>query len=93
MFPQPWYPTKAFPHPLANLSQESKWSVMNKISYKVFDKFMWVGMKAIINDFRRKVSMYVYMCIHVHVHMYVCIYECINDFRWKVGGIVTRVCQ
>lgn len=35
MFPQPWSPTKAFPHPLSSLSYSSNWSAQNYNSYKV----------------------------------------------------------
>ena len=55
MFPQPWYPTKAFPHPISNVLPNVKWSIANRITYKAFDEFMWAGMKGIINDFRRQV--------------------------------------
>ena len=29
MFPQPWFPTKMFPHPLSNMVLSSKWSNKN----------------------------------------------------------------
>lgn len=55
MFPQPWYPTKAFPHPISNVLPNVKWSIANRMTYKAFDEFMWAGMKGIINDFRRQI--------------------------------------
>ena len=55
MFPQPWYPTKAFPHPISNVSHALKWSIANRVTYKAFDEFMWAGLKGVINDFRRRV--------------------------------------
>mmetsp|Transcript_25497 Transcript_25497/g.37624 ORF Transcript_25497/g.37624 Transcript_25497/m.37624 type:complete len:901 (+) Transcript_25497:79-2781(+) len=55
MFPQPWYPTKAFPHPLSNLGFENKWSLKNRLSYRIVNEFFWIGLGSIINEFRRKV--------------------------------------
>lgn len=54
MFPQPWIPTKAFPHPLACLSYECQWSKENFISYQVIDRVLWFSMSEIINTFRIK---------------------------------------
>jgi hypothetical protein len=34
---------------------ESNWSLKNRLSYRVVDEFMWLGLGSIINDFRRKV--------------------------------------
>jgi hypothetical protein len=55
MFPQPWYPTKCFPHPLSNRGFESNWSLKNRLSFRIVDEFMWLGLGSIINDFRRNV--------------------------------------
>jgi sterol 3beta-glucosyltransferase len=55
MSPQPWYPTKCFPHPLSNMGFASNWSLKNRLSYRVVDEFMWLGLGSIINDFRKKV--------------------------------------
>lgn len=55
MFPQPWYPTKCFPHPLANMAFDNKWSIKNKMSYDIVDEFMWIGLRSMINDFRTDV--------------------------------------
>ena len=38
MFPQPWCPTKAFPHPLSNELMTRGWSHRNRISYRVVDE-------------------------------------------------------
>lgn len=38
MFPQPWVPTKAYPHPLACMSYETGWHMENYLSYQVIDK-------------------------------------------------------
>jgi UDP:flavonoid glycosyltransferase YjiC (YdhE family) len=35
MFPQPWTPTKAFPHPLSCLSYARGWCPENYLSYQV----------------------------------------------------------
>ena len=55
MFPQPWHSTKCFPHPLSNMSLEDRWSLKNKLSYYVVDEFMWIGLRSMINDFRKEV--------------------------------------
>ena len=55
MFPQPWSPTKAFPHPLSNLNFDSTWSSKNYYSYLMVDEVMWLGLGSIMNSFRRAV--------------------------------------
>ncbi|CAM9385085.1 unnamed protein product, partial [Ectocarpus fasciculatus] len=55
MFPQPWSPTKCFPHPLSNMDLSSSWSAKNWYSYKIVDEFMWLGLQFVINDFRREI--------------------------------------
>ncbi|CAM9274599.1 unnamed protein product, partial [Phaeothamnion confervicola] len=52
MFPQPWTPTKAFPHPFANLPYTRGWSRQNWASYYAVDEFFWTGVKPYINDAR-----------------------------------------
>lgn len=52
MFPQPWVPTKAFPHPLANLPYNGKVLFGNYLSYKAVDAFMWAGTEGMVNRFR-----------------------------------------
>ena len=53
MFPQPWSPTKCFPHPLSNLSLDSDWSSKNYYSFLMVDEFMWLGLGGMINKFRK----------------------------------------
>ncbi|KAG6578255.1 Sterol 3-beta-glucosyltransferase [Phytophthora cinnamomi] len=55
MFPQPWVPTMAFPHPLSNLAYTGKLQKRNYISYKLVDLIMWYGAKGIVNRFRTEV--------------------------------------
>ena len=54
MFPQPWFPTKMFPHPLSNMALSSKWSNKNFSSYQMVDDLTWLGLGSIINKFRKK---------------------------------------
>ncbi len=53
MFPQPWSPTRAFPHPLACLSYSAPPSLRNKLSYSIMDRIMWAPMADAVNCFRR----------------------------------------
>ncbi|CAI5738027.1 unnamed protein product [Peronospora destructor] len=53
MFPQPWVPTTAFPHPLSNMPYTGKPKKINYLSYKMVDLLMWQGTEGIINAFRR----------------------------------------
>ncbi|POM68851.1 Hypothetical protein PHPALM_14932 [Phytophthora palmivora] len=55
MFPQPWVPTMAFPHPLSNLAYTGKWQKRNYLSYKLVDLIMWHGTEGMINEFRTDV--------------------------------------
>ncbi|KAG7382211.1 hypothetical protein PHYPSEUDO_005139 [Phytophthora pseudosyringae] len=55
MFPQPWVPTMAFPHPLSNLAYTGKWQKRNFLSYKLVDLIMWHGTEGMINEFRTEV--------------------------------------
>lgn len=52
MFPQPWSPTKAFPHPLSGLPYHGHWCKENYYSYLVVDKFLWLGIQDIVNELR-----------------------------------------
>jgi len=52
MFPQPWSPTRAFPHPLSTTHFESAWSRSNWASYLLVDQFMWLGLGSMLNAFR-----------------------------------------
>lgn len=53
-FPQPWVPTKAFPHPLACMSygKENQWSTENYLSYQLVERMMWMSLEPFINNFR-----------------------------------------
>ena len=57
MFPQPWSPTKSFPHPLSNRGFGSKWSKKNYLSYVMVDTLMWVGLGGMINQFRQTLDL------------------------------------
>ena len=65
MFPQPWSPTKSFPHPLSNMSFETPWSNSNYFSYKLVDEFMWLGLGSIINEFRKKVYFHLFVLFRI----------------------------
>lgn len=54
MFPQPWLPTKAFPHPLSCLSYRHRWSADNRLSYQLVDAMIWMTLQVPINLFRAK---------------------------------------
>ncbi|XP_006340521.1 sterol 3-beta-glucosyltransferase UGT80A2-like [Solanum tuberosum] len=49
-FTMPWTPTSEFPHPLSRVKQ----SVANRLSYQVVDGLIWLGIRDVINDFRKK---------------------------------------
>ncbi|ETO69701.1 hypothetical protein F444_13752 [Phytophthora nicotianae P1976] len=55
MFPQPWVPTVAFPHPMSNLPYQDKPQKRNYLSYKLVDLLMWEGMERLVNTFRSDV--------------------------------------
>ena len=59
MFPQPWVPTKAIPHPLSCLpySTKSQWSTENLLSYSLFDRLAWIGLESTINSFRNSLGL------------------------------------
>eukprot|EP01038_Epipyxis_sp_PR26KG_P008948 gene8948-12065_t len=57
MFPQPWSPTKSFPHPLSNMSFENKSSLTNYYSFRVVDEFMWMGLGWMFNRFRSSLNL------------------------------------
>lgn len=49
-FTMPWTPTNEFPHPLSRVGHFAA----NRLSYQVVDSLVWVGIRGIINDFRKK---------------------------------------
>ncbi|KAK1942060.1 Sterol 3-beta-glucosyltransferase UGT80A2 [Phytophthora citrophthora] len=55
MFPQPWVPTVAFPHPMSNLPYQDKPQRRNYLSYKIVNLLMWEGTERIVNTFRSDV--------------------------------------
>ncbi|TLD17038.1 uncharacterized protein PgNI_00355 [Pyricularia grisea] len=55
MFTMPWSPTKAFPHPLANIQSSNATEVMtNYVSYTLVEMMTWQGLGDVINRFRLK---------------------------------------
>nr|GEW04068.1 sterol 3-beta-glucosyltransferase UGT80A2-like isoform X2 [Tanacetum cinerariifolium] len=49
-FTMPWTPTSEFPHPLSRVRQP----VANRLSYQIVDALIWMGMRDIISEFRKK---------------------------------------
>ncbi|XP_009627107.1 sterol 3-beta-glucosyltransferase UGT80A2-like isoform X1 [Nicotiana tomentosiformis] len=49
-FTMPWTPTSEFPHPLSRVKQ----AVGYRLSYQVVDGLIWLGIRDVINDFRKK---------------------------------------
>ncbi|KAI9171844.1 glucosyl/glucuronosyl transferase [Paramyrothecium foliicola] len=55
MFTMPWSPTKAFPHPLANIQSSNADDVMtNYLTYTLVEMMTWQGLGDVINRFRDK---------------------------------------
>ncbi|KAJ5492819.1 hypothetical protein N7539_001565 [Penicillium diatomitis] len=55
MFTMPWSSTKAFPHPLANMSgANGDTGLKNYISYGVVDWLTWQGLGDVINEWRKQ---------------------------------------
>ena len=53
MFTMPWSPTRAFPHPLANIQSSNTDVVMtNYVSYTLVEMMTWQGLGDVINRFR-----------------------------------------
>ncbi|KAH8899439.1 UDP-Glycosyltransferase/glycogen phosphorylase [Thozetella sp. PMI_491] len=56
MFTMPWSPTRAFPHPLANIESTNTDVVMtNYMSYALVEMMTWQGLGDVINRFRTKI--------------------------------------
>ncbi|GKU89664.1 hypothetical protein SLEP1_g3777 [Rubroshorea leprosula] len=49
-FTMPWTPTSEFPHPLSRVKQPAGY----RLSYQIVDSLIWLGIRDIINDFRKK---------------------------------------
>ncbi|KAF4462148.1 hypothetical protein FALBO_11044 [Fusarium albosuccineum] len=55
MFTMPWSPTRAFPHPLANIQSSNTDDVMtNYMTYTLVEMMTWQGLGDVINRFREK---------------------------------------
>ena len=51
----PWSPTKAFPHPLANVqSSNAEANLTNFMSYALVETMMWQGLSDLVNRFRKQ---------------------------------------
>ncbi|CAK5273757.1 unnamed protein product [Mycena citricolor] len=60
MFTMPWSSTRAFPHPLANLTHKDKssdLSMANYVSYAVVELLTWQGLGDIINRWRHSLDL------------------------------------
>ncbi|XP_027352413.1 sterol 3-beta-glucosyltransferase UGT80A2-like [Abrus precatorius] len=49
-FTMPWTPTSEFPHPLSRVKQP----IGYRLSYQIVDALIWLGIRDLINDFRKK---------------------------------------
>ncbi|CAH9050878.1 unnamed protein product [Cuscuta epithymum] len=49
-FTMPWTPTSEFPHPLSRVKQPSGY----RLSYQIVDSLIWLGIRDLINDLRKK---------------------------------------
>ncbi|KAE8009894.1 hypothetical protein FH972_006300 [Carpinus fangiana] len=49
-FTMPWTPTIEFPHPLSRVGQQ----IGYRLSYQIVDALIWLGIRDIINEFRKK---------------------------------------
>jgi hypothetical protein len=51
----PWTPTRAFPHPLADINYSNADDVLTKyLSYTLVEMMTWQGLGDVINRFREK---------------------------------------
>ncbi|KAG8390692.1 hypothetical protein BUALT_Bualt01G0110000 [Buddleja alternifolia] len=50
IFTMPWTPTSEFPHPLSRVKQP----VGYRLSYQIVDALIWLGIRDMINEFRKK---------------------------------------
>ncbi|KEQ93670.1 glycosyltransferase family 1 protein [Aureobasidium subglaciale EXF-2481] len=58
MFTMPWSATRAFPHPLANLSNvDGDHAAANYLSYHVVEWMTWQGLGDVINDWRESIQL------------------------------------
>ncbi|XP_048127453.1 sterol 3-beta-glucosyltransferase UGT80A2 isoform X2 [Rhodamnia argentea] len=49
-FTMPWTPTTEFPHPLSRVKQQAGY----RLSYQIVDSLIWLGIRDMINDVRKK---------------------------------------
>uniref|UniRef100_A0A0D9VME8 sterol 3beta-glucosyltransferase n=2 Tax=Leersia perrieri TaxID=77586 RepID=A0A0D9VME8_9ORYZ len=49
-FTMPWTPTSEFPHPLSRVKQAAGY----RLSYQIVDSMIWLGIRDMINEFRKK---------------------------------------
>lgn len=49
-FTMPWTPTSEFPHPLSRVKQP----IAYRLSYQIVDALIWLGIRDMINEFRKK---------------------------------------
>nr|AYU74788.1 SG1 [Populus tomentosa] len=49
-FTMPWTPTSEFPHPLSRVKQSAGY----RLSYQIVDSMIWLGIRDMINDLRKK---------------------------------------
>ncbi|XP_028958373.1 sterol 3-beta-glucosyltransferase UGT80A2 isoform X2 [Malus domestica] len=49
-FTMPWTPTSEFPHPLSRVKQTTGY----RLSYQIVDSLIWLGIRDMINDLRKK---------------------------------------
>ncbi|XP_040373222.1 sterol 3-beta-glucosyltransferase UGT80A2 isoform X2 [Rosa chinensis] len=49
-FTMPWTPTSEFPHPLSRVKQH----IGYRLSYQIVDALIWLGIRDMINEFRKK---------------------------------------
>ncbi|KAK6141560.1 hypothetical protein DH2020_024692 [Rehmannia glutinosa] len=49
-FTMPWTPTSEFPHPLSRVKQSAGY----RLSYQIVDSLIWLGIRDLINDVRKK---------------------------------------
>ncbi|CAH8353340.1 unnamed protein product [Eruca vesicaria subsp. sativa] len=49
-FTMPWTPTSEFPHPLSRVKQPAGY----RLSYHIVDSLIWLGIRDMINDLRKK---------------------------------------
>ncbi|KAJ1443534.1 Glycosyl transferase, family 28 [Sesbania bispinosa] len=49
-FTMPWTPTSEFPHPLSRVKHQ----VGYRLSYQIVDSLIWLGIRDLVNEFRKK---------------------------------------